>query len=71
MTTQQNVFEKCGCEEDTEFEGLYTHPKLPFEMYEDNGTLALGINLEYRVDKGNIPLTEKNLNALIEAFNPK
>ena len=66
-----NIFEKLGCKHDSEFEGLYHHDKLPFEMYEDNGNLALSYELEYRMDNGKIPLTEDNLINLINAFNPK
>ena len=65
-----NVFEQLGCKEDSEYKGLYHHDKLPFDMYNDDGMLALKINMEYRIDKGKIPLTKDNLQKLIDSFNP-
>ena len=65
-----NVFEQLGCKEDSEYKGLYTHPRLPFSMNDDKGLLALRVNLEYRIDKGKIPLTKENLINLINSFDP-
>ena len=68
---EQNIFIRNGCELLEEEFNSYTHPDLPFILSEDKGCLYLNINMEYRIDDGQIPLTDENSQNLIKAFNPK
>lgn len=65
-----NTFFTCGFKEDSEYTGLYTHPKLPFYVSEERGFLTVNVNLEYPISSGRIPATIENLQNLIKAFNP-
>jgi len=66
-----NVFEQLGCTEDSEYEGVYSHYELPFELVEEDGFISLYVNLEYEVSRKKIPYTKQALENLIDAFNPK
>jgi len=64
------IFIKNGCVKD-KYDPIYYHPNLVFDLYYHDGNLRISINLEYRIDKDKIPLTDENLKQLILAFNPK
>jgi len=66
-----SIFEQLGCTEDLDYEGVYHHDKLPFELVEKEGFISLYVNLEYEVSRKKIPYTKKALENLIAAFNPK
>jgi hypothetical protein len=66
-----NIFEETGCQESSEYLGLYVHPELPFYLYEKNGKLRLTLNLDRSIDDGKIPATVNSIKRLVVAFNPK
>jgi len=59
-------FKKHGCIEDGEFSGLWTHPSVPFSMYESGGLVVLNVNQEYEIGR----IRGDKLGALLEfGFN--
>lgn len=74
---KKNIFISCGFKEQIfdewgeayEF-SYYEREDLPFYVWEDDGFIVVNIGMEYRIDESKIPLTEKNLNRLVKAFNP-
>lgn len=68
--TPHGVFIKCGCREDSEYKGLFSHKDYPFQFVERDGFLIVLHEYSVKVNKKPIPFTYDNLKRIIKSFNP-